>query len=88
MIEALQQDGLEIVDDDTSGATVRDRNLLSGDSPLATDRMGKDCVTALPEEFGEWHRRRVAFEAPHGSPSAPDSPGTTTPPRADALGGV
>ena len=53
MIEALQQDGLEIVNDDMSGATMRDRNLLSGDSPLAANRLGKDSVTALLEEFGE-----------------------------------
>jgi len=53
MIGALQQDGLKIVNDDMSGATVRDRNLLSGDSPLAANRLGKDSVTALLEKFGE-----------------------------------
>jgi molecular chaperone Hsp31 and glyoxalase 3 len=50
--EALSKDGLEIVNDSMSGATERDRNLLTGDSPLAANQLGKNAVTALLEKFG------------------------------------
>ncbi|MBC9955997.1 protein deglycase HchA [Yimella sp. cx-51] len=50
--EALKKDGIEIINADMSGATTRDRNLLTGDSPLAANQLGKDSVTALLEKFG------------------------------------
>lgn len=48
----LKKEGIEIINDDMTGATARDRNLLTGDSPLAADQLGKDSVTALLEKFG------------------------------------
>lgn len=48
----LKKEGIEIINDDMTGATTRDRNLLSGDSPLAANQLGKDSVTALLEKFG------------------------------------
>ncbi|MGW0039327.1 glyoxalase III HchA [Gordonia sp. NPDC003376] len=50
--ERLREAGIEISNDDMSGATTRDRNLLTGDSPLAANRLGKESVLALLEEFG------------------------------------
>ncbi|MFE5776778.1 glyoxalase III HchA [Brachybacterium sp. NPDC056505] len=50
--KALLEAGIEIVNDDMSGLTTRDRNLLTGDSPLAANRLGKDSVAALLEGFG------------------------------------
>lgn len=50
---ALKKEGVVIVNDDMSGATTRDRNLLSGDSPLAANQLGKNAVTALLEKFGD-----------------------------------
>lgn len=51
--ERLQADGIRIKNDDMTGATMRDRNLLTGDSPLAADQLGKDSVAALLAEYGE-----------------------------------
>lgn len=51
--EALKADGIEIANDEMTGATTRDRNLLSGDSPLAANQLGKDSVQALLEQFGD-----------------------------------
>lgn len=48
----LKKEGIEILNDDMTGATTRDRNLLSGDSPLAANQLGKDSVSALLEKFG------------------------------------
>lgn len=48
----LKKEGIEIINDDMTGATTRDRNLLTGDSPLAANQLGKDSVTALLETFG------------------------------------
>lgn len=48
---ALKEAGITIANDDMSGATTRDRNLLSGDSPLAANQLGKEAVTALLEKF-------------------------------------
>lgn len=39
--EELEKQGLTVVNDDMSGATHRDRNLLTGDSPLAANSLGK-----------------------------------------------
>ncbi|GAB3306391.1 protein deglycase HchA [Epidermidibacterium keratini] len=50
---ALTDAGIEIVNDDMTGATTRDRNLLTGDSPLAANQLGKDSVAALLEQFGD-----------------------------------
>ena len=36
-----------------SGATTRDRTVLTGDSPLAAHQLGKDAVEALLESFGD-----------------------------------
>ncbi len=51
--ETLRKDGIEVVNDDMSGATTRDRNLLTGDSPLAANQLGKDSVEALLAQFGD-----------------------------------
>ncbi|MDO5749897.1 MAG: protein deglycase HchA [Rothia sp. (in: high G+C Gram-positive bacteria)] len=48
--EALKAQGIEIVNDTMSGATHRDRNLLTGDSPLASNALGKMAVEALLEK--------------------------------------
>lgn len=48
----LKKEGIEIINDDMTGATTRDRNLLTGDSPLAANQLGKDSVLALLEQFG------------------------------------
>ena len=47
-----RKEGIEIINDDMTGATTRDRNLLTGDSPLAANQLGKDSVSALLEKFG------------------------------------
>ena len=47
--EALKAEGINIVNDTMSGATYRDRNLLTGDSPLASNALGKLSVEALLE---------------------------------------
>ncbi|WP_333618061.1 glyoxalase III HchA [Dietzia sp.] len=49
----LTKEGLTIVNDSMSGQTTRDRNLLTGDSPLAANQLGKDAVAALLEAFGD-----------------------------------
>ncbi|WP_047691751.1 glyoxalase III HchA [Kocuria sp. ZOR0020] len=51
--EALQQAGIEVTNSDMSGATTRDRNLLTGDSPLAANQLGKESAAALLEAFGD-----------------------------------
>lgn len=47
--EALTKAGIELANDDMTGATTRDRNLLSGDSPLAANDLGKLAARALVE---------------------------------------
>ncbi|WP_028693910.1 glyoxalase III HchA [Pseudomonas cremoricolorata] len=47
--ERLQALGVEIVNQDISGATVQDRKLLTGDSPLAGNNLGKLAAKALLE---------------------------------------
>ncbi|ROZ64291.1 protein deglycase HchA [Kocuria soli] len=51
--EALQEAGVEVTNSDMSGATTRDRNLLTGDSPLAANQLGKESAAALLEVFGD-----------------------------------
>lgn len=50
--EKLRAAGIEIANDDMTGATLRDRNLLTGDSPLAAHQLGKESALALLEKFG------------------------------------
>lgn len=49
----LEAQGLRVINDDMSGATTRDRNVLTGDSPLAANQLGKDSVAALLDAFGD-----------------------------------
>lgn len=49
----LQEAGIRLANDDMTGATTRDRNLLTGDSPLAANQLGKESVLALLEQFGD-----------------------------------
>lgn len=51
--EALQEEGIVVTNDDMTGATTKDRNLLTGDSPLAANQLGKNSVWALLERFGD-----------------------------------
>ncbi len=47
---ALRNEGMELKNqDDMTGATYHDRNLLSGDSPLAANELGKMAATVLVE---------------------------------------
>ncbi len=48
--ERLQALGVEIVNQDISGATHQDRKLLTGDSPLAGNNLGKLAAAALLQE--------------------------------------
>lgn len=50
---SLQEAGVEVTNSDMTGATTRDRNLLTGDSPLAAHQLGKDSALALLERFGD-----------------------------------
>jgi len=50
---ALRADGITLANgDEMTGATTRDRNLLSGDSPLAANALGKMAAGALVEKAG------------------------------------
>ena len=48
--EALTKAGMELANDDMTGATIRDRNLITGDSPLAAHDLGKLTARALIEQ--------------------------------------
>ncbi|MFQ8433465.1 glyoxalase III HchA [Amaricoccus sp. W119] len=48
--ERLRSIGIEIINDDISGATHRDRKMLTGDSPLAANGLGRLAADALLEE--------------------------------------
>lgn len=48
--EALEKEGIEIINDKITGATHIDRKLISGDSPKACDDLGKITVEALHKE--------------------------------------
>ncbi|MBB3116806.1 glyoxalase III HchA [Corynebacterium bovis] len=50
--EELEKQGLTIVNDDMAGTVHRDRNLVTGDSPLASNALGKLAVEALLETAG------------------------------------
>ena len=49
--EALEKEGIEIINDKITGATHIDRKLISGDSPKACDQLGKITVEALHNEL-------------------------------------
>ncbi|MEM6380214.1 MAG: DJ-1/PfpI family protein [Bacteroidota bacterium] len=49
--EALEKEGIEIINDKITGATHIDRKLFSGDSPKACDELGKITVEALHKEL-------------------------------------
>ena len=49
--EALEKEGIEIINDKITGATHVDRKLISGDSPKACDDLGKITVKALLKEL-------------------------------------
>ena len=49
--EALGKLGITIVNEGISGQTLRDRKLLTGDSPLAGNALGKLAATALLEDI-------------------------------------
>ncbi len=48
--EALEKEGIEIINDKITGATHIDRKLISGDSPKACDELGRIAVNALFKE--------------------------------------
>lgn len=48
--EKLKALGVEIINDKITGATHRDRLVLSGDSPLASNNLGKLAAKTLLEE--------------------------------------
>jgi molecular chaperone Hsp31 and glyoxalase 3 len=50
--EALEKEGIEVINDKITGATHIDRKLISGDSPKACDDLGKITVDALFKELG------------------------------------
>ena len=50
--EELEKQGIEIINDKITGATHIDRKLISGDSPMACDELGKITVDALFKELG------------------------------------
>ncbi len=49
--EELEKQGIEIINKKITGATHIDRKLISGDSPMACDELGKITVNALFEEL-------------------------------------
>lgn len=50
--EKLRELGVEIVNSDITGKTIRDRKLITGDSPFASNNVGKAAAQALMEEVG------------------------------------
>ncbi|WP_245332136.1 glyoxalase III HchA [Bradyrhizobium sp. NAS80.1] len=51
--EELRKLGAEVVNDDMTGRTHQDRKLISGDSPLASNNIGKAAAQALLKEVGQ-----------------------------------
>lgn len=49
--EALEKDGIKVLNEKITGATHIDRKLISGDSPKACDELGKITVNALFKEL-------------------------------------
>jgi molecular chaperone Hsp31 and glyoxalase 3 len=50
--EALEKEGIEVINDKITGATHIDQKLISGDSPKACDELGKITVDVLFKELG------------------------------------
>lgn len=50
--EKLRELGVEIVNSDITGKTIRDRKLITGNSPFASNNVGKAAAQALLEEVG------------------------------------
>ena len=50
--EALEKEGITVINDKITGATHIDRKLISGDSPKACDELGKITVDSLFKELG------------------------------------
>ncbi|MGO9252032.1 MAG: glyoxalase III HchA [Mycobacterium sp.] len=50
--DLLAKQGLTIINDDMTGATHQDRNLLTGDGPLASNALGRLAADALIEAAG------------------------------------
>lgn len=48
--ETLEKQGITILNQDMTGAVHRDRNLLTGDSPLASNQLGIVSAEALLEQ--------------------------------------
>lgn len=51
--EALERDGIKIINEKVTGATHIDRKLISGDSPKACDELGKITVDTLLKELNK-----------------------------------
>jgi D-lactate dehydratase / protein deglycase len=51
--EELRKLGAEVLNDDITGRTHQDRKLISGDSPLASNNIGKAAAQALLKEVGQ-----------------------------------
>ncbi|MBD2329873.1 glyoxalase III HchA [Alkalinema sp. FACHB-956] len=51
--EKLKEIGIEIVNKDISGATYQDRKMLTGDSPLAGNALGKLAASTILEAIGK-----------------------------------
>lgn len=50
---ALHNEGITLANEEQmTGATTRDRNVLSGDSPLAANALGKMAATAMVQKSG------------------------------------
>ena len=45
--DLLTKQGLKVVNDDMTGRTLKDRKLLTGDSPLASNELGKLAVNEM-----------------------------------------
>jgi D-lactate dehydratase / protein deglycase len=48
--EKLRELGVEILNNDMTGMTHQDRKLITGDSPLASNNIGKAAAEALLKE--------------------------------------
>lgn len=51
--EQLRKSGIEPLNSGMTGETHRDRNVLTGDSPLASNNLGKLAATTILEELGK-----------------------------------
>ncbi len=47
--KALTDEGVRVVNDDMTGRCTTDRNVITGDSPLAANELGRRTATALLE---------------------------------------